>query len=81
MKQSTASGEVRGMRGFWRKLIRRTRREDGQGLVEYGLIIGLVAIALIAALFALNGGLKNIFSSITGQLNNPSTQQSTSTGS
>lgn len=44
-------------------------REEGQGLVEYGLIVGLVAIALIAALTALAGGLGNIFSAITNTLN------------
>lgn len=30
----------------WRLL----RREDGQGMVEYGLIIGLIAVVVIAAL-------------------------------
>lgn len=33
------------------------RREDGQGLVEYGLIIALVAIALVAGLTFLAGKL------------------------
>lgn len=41
------------------------RNEKGQGMVEYGLIIGLVAIVLILALGALSGGLKGIFNDIT----------------
>lgn len=45
--------------------------EEGQGMVEYGLIIALVAVVLIGALVALNGGLSNIFGRITGELNNP----------
>lgn len=44
------------------------RDERGQGLVEYGLIIGLVAIALVTALGLLTGGLQSIFKSITGTL-------------
>ena len=44
------------------------KREEGQGLVEYGLIIALVAIVLIAALTALNGGLTNTFTTITKSL-------------
>lgn len=44
------------------------RREEGQGMVEYGLIIGLVAIAVVGALVALNGGLNGIFGEITTAL-------------
>jgi pilus assembly protein Flp/PilA len=47
----------------------RLRRQKGQGMVEYGLIIALVAIVLVAALTALNGGLQKVFSTITNTLN------------
>ncbi|MGE5593767.1 MAG: Flp family type IVb pilin [Betaproteobacteria bacterium] len=47
--------------------------EDGQGMVEYGLIIALVAVVLIGALVALRGGLSNIFQKATDTLNNPPT--------
>jgi pilus assembly protein Flp/PilA len=43
--------------------------ESGQGMVEYGLIIALIAVMLIGALTALNGGLSNTFNSITSKLN------------
>ncbi len=49
-------------------VVRLRNDEEGQGLVEYGLIIGLVAIALVAALVALNGGLTTVFSNITTTL-------------
>lgn len=45
-----------------------TKSEKGQGMVEYGLIIGLVAIVVIVALTALSGGLNNIFGQITTAL-------------
>lgn len=42
--------------------------ESGQGMVEYGLIIALIAVVLIAALTSLGGGLGDIFDRITGAL-------------
>jgi pilus assembly protein Flp/PilA len=42
--------------------------EDGQGLVEYALIIVLIAIALIAVLSLLAGGVGSTFSSISSSL-------------
>lgn len=42
--------------------------EEGQGLVEYGLIIALVAIALILALSLLGTQLQSTFSQITSGL-------------
>ena len=44
------------------------KREEGQGMVEYGLIIALVAVVLIVALTALSGGLTNTFNTITSKL-------------
>ena len=43
--------------------------ESGQGMVEYGLIIGLIAVVLIGALTALNGGLSSVFDQVTNTLN------------
>jgi pilus assembly protein Flp/PilA len=45
------------------------RREEGQGLVEYALILVLVALVIIAALVLLGGRLQNIFGTINTQLN------------
>ncbi|MBI2865009.1 MAG: Flp family type IVb pilin [Chloroflexi bacterium] len=44
------------------------RREEGQGLVEYGLIIFLVAIVVIAVLVLVGPRIGNIFSSITAAI-------------
>jgi len=40
------------------------RDEDGQGLVEYALIIALVSVFLIAALDALGVSIGTVFSNI-----------------
>lgn len=42
--------------------------ESGQGMVEYGLIIALVAVVLIGALGLMTGGLQRLFNQVTGQL-------------
>lgn len=42
--------------------------EEGQGLVEYALIILLVAIAVVGLLTALGGNVGNTFSNISSTL-------------
>jgi pilus assembly protein Flp/PilA len=44
------------------------REEEGQGLVEYALIIVLVSIASIAALTLLGTSVAGVFTTITGSL-------------
>ncbi|PKK90468.1 MAG: Flp family type IVb pilin [Candidatus Wallbacteria bacterium HGW-Wallbacteria-1] len=46
--------------------MRLIREESGQGMVEYGLILGLIAIVAIAALTATGGSVKSIFGTISG---------------
>ena len=43
-------------------------REEGQGMVEYGLIIAAVAIAVIIAIFALGPKIASMFSSAGASL-------------
>lgn len=43
-------------------------REDGQGLVEYALILVLVAIVVIAILTLLGPAIGEVFSQITAAL-------------
>ena len=42
--------------------------ESGQGLVEYALIIAVIAIAVIVAMIFLRGQIQNIFSNIGNNL-------------
>ncbi len=44
--------------------------EDGQGMVEYGLIIGLVAIVVIGALTLLGPQIARMFNKANDELNN-----------
>ncbi len=43
-------------------------RKEGQGLVEYALIIVLVSVAIVASLTAVKGQLSTVFSSIVADL-------------
>jgi len=47
--------------------------ESGQGLVEYALIIALVAVGLIAILLVLRNAIGNVFNNAATQLNNAPT--------
>ncbi|MDP9311082.1 MAG: Flp family type IVb pilin [Chloroflexota bacterium] len=51
----------------------RFEQEEGQGLVEYALIIALVSAALVLALGALSTSLDGIFGYITGLLDGAAT--------
>ena len=46
----------------------RAREEKGATAVEYGLLVGLIAVAIIVAVTALGKQLNGLFQSITSQL-------------
>jgi len=59
-KGPAGAGKERSV-SFWRD-------DDGQGLVEYALIIAVIAIAVIVAMIFLRGQLQNQFSNIGNNL-------------
>jgi len=50
----------------------KTSSKKGQTLVEYGLILALVAVVLIAALTLMKNSISNTFSKVTSELNSAS---------
>jgi Flp pilus assembly pilin Flp len=42
------------------------RREEGQTLTEYALILGVVAAALVAVLTIMTGGISQLFNTVVG---------------
>ena len=50
---------------------RLVRDEEGATAVEYGLIVGLIAVVIIGAVFALGGTLSGFFEDINTGLTNP----------
>jgi pilus assembly protein Flp/PilA len=49
------------MKNFW-------KNEEGQGMVEYGLIIALVAVVVIVGLTLLGGKANSLFQGISNKL-------------
>ena len=48
--------------------IRLTREETGATAVEYGLIVGLIAVVIIAAVTLLGGTLRDLFLNVESNL-------------
>jgi pilus assembly protein Flp/PilA len=46
----------------------RLNSEDGATAVEYGLMVALIAIVIIAAVALLGGNLSNLFSTVAGSV-------------
>ena len=52
-----------------RGLVEQTRtREEGQGLVEYSLILMLIAIVVVVIVSTLGHTVNNVFSNVSGGL-------------
>lgn len=56
------------MKNFFRNLF---KDESGQGMVEYGLIIALIAVVVIAGLKILGPKISDMFKGISENLNVP----------
>jgi len=50
-------------------LLRLQDRQEGQGMVEYALILVLIAVVVIVVLTIVGGQVKNVFSNISNGLN------------
>jgi pilus assembly protein Flp/PilA len=60
--------EVTTMLDFKKLFRKQTEEKEGQGLVEYALILFLVAVVVIAILVFLGPQIGNVFSSVTKNL-------------
>ena len=60
------------VRGAHSSLLQRARSERGASMVEYALLVGLIAVVAVVAIIALGGGISGLFSnanSCVGGLN------------
>jgi pilus assembly protein Flp/PilA len=57
---------VKSAHGF---MLQRARTERGASMVEYALLVGLIAVVAVVAVAALGGGIKGLFSSANSCVN------------
>ena len=53
------------------KLMNLIRGEEAASMVEYGLLVALIAVALITAVTTLSGGIGTLFGRANAGLSNP----------
>ncbi|MFQ5692086.1 MAG: Flp family type IVb pilin [Nitrospinota bacterium] len=53
---------------MWNQIRSLLKKEEGQGLTEYALIISLVAVAVVVTLTALSGGITGTLTTVIGSL-------------
>jgi pilus assembly protein Flp/PilA len=56
------------MRELVKKVKAHLNLEEGQGMVEYALILFLVSVIAIGALTAIGGGVKNVLQTVANHL-------------
>jgi pilus assembly protein Flp/PilA len=56
------------MKAYLHKIMAFINDEEGATAVEYGLLVGLIAVVIIAAVTALGGKLNVLFTAITAAL-------------
>jgi pilus assembly protein Flp/PilA len=47
--------------------------EHGQGMTEYGLVLGVIAVAVVGILFALRGQIETMFQTVLDNVTNRNT--------
>jgi pilus assembly protein Flp/PilA len=57
------------VKGLHTTLLERARSEGGASMVEYALLVGLIAVVAVVAVVALGGGITNLFNSANSCVN------------
>lgn len=56
---------------FWLQIKAFIANRKGQGMVEYGLIVALIAVVVIVALTLMGTNLKDLFNQVAGKVAPP----------
>jgi len=69
MSRIARSLNALALRGLARLQVARWNAEEGQTFAEYGLILGIIAVGLIAAAVALRDQIADVFNRIVSGMN------------
>lgn len=53
---------------IWEMIKAVTRNEEGQGMVEYGLILALIAVVVIGVMATMGTNLNSLFTTVAGNI-------------
>lgn len=53
---------------WWQNVKASLRNENGQGMVEYGLLLALIAVAVIVVLGTMGNQLNTMFTNVSNKL-------------
>ncbi|MDO9453979.1 MAG: Flp family type IVb pilin [Stagnimonas sp.] len=51
-----------------KQILNFLKDEEGASAVEYGLIVGLIAVAVVAVLISMGGGMNTLFERVDGDI-------------
>lgn len=53
---------------MFKPLVAHSRREDGQTMAEYGVVLAVITLGILVALTALSGGISDALDAVTAIL-------------
>jgi Flp pilus assembly pilin Flp len=59
---------VNELPGLTRSAVNAVRREDGQTMAEYGVVLGVITLAIITAIAALSGAIEGAYNAVAAIL-------------
>jgi Flp pilus assembly pilin Flp len=56
------------MSSFFKSLVALSKRDEGQTMAEYGVVLAVITLAVVIALGALSGAISDAIDAVTGIL-------------
>jgi Flp pilus assembly pilin Flp len=56
------------MSSFFKSLVALSKRDEGQTMAEYGVVLAVITLAIVVALAALSGAIGDAINAVTGVL-------------
>lgn len=67
-RRETHVEEVNELPGLIHSALSAARRDEGQTMAEYGVVLGVITLAIITAIAALSGAIEGAYNAVTAIL-------------